>query len=921
MFKRHAYALLAVLTAVALVPAVADGSIGLAAMSSTLTPRGFGFASFEASTGDTQAGSHPPSVTVTFELDKEVIDKGLLTETYTPVGGEARNVEVNLPPGMIGNANAVPQCTRSQFTAEECPGDTRIGTNSVDLGGAGATLLELPDIPLYNLVPPPGIPAQFGFELEGIHTFLDAGLRTGGDNGVTMHIDNTPQRGVIFVRATVLGSVDGNALLTLPTSCGAPLKFDGKANTWEEPNEFATAPSFEAPPMTGCERLSFHPSIALAPDTSVADSPAGLSADVRVPPEAGLTNPTGLAASNLKEVKVTLPAGLAINPGRASGLAACQPSQDGLEPMPDGEEDNGPPSCPAASRIGSVEVQTPLLRDALKGNVYVLQSNPPNIQVLLALSGDGVNLKLVGDVHLDEETGQLTTTFSKAPDVPFTDLKLSLEGGSRGALVTPAACGTYSTSTDFTPWATPYVLDAFSENTFSVQSGPEGASCGGGQPFAPTMVAGMTSNQAGGFGSFSVTLSRPDRDQQLGGVAVQTPPGLLGLLKTVEQCGEPQASVGECGPGSLIGHTTVALGSGPDPLWVQGGQVFLTGPYKGALFGLSIMVPAVAGPFTLLGNAGPGKEVVRAAIEIDPHTAQITVVSDQLPGILDGVPLQFKAVNVTIDRQGFMFNPTNCSQLHVSGTISGDMPDGSAGASVAVSSPFAAAGCAGLPFKPSFKISTQAKTSKAKGASLDVKYTSGAGQANTAKVAVSLPKALPARLTTIQQSCTEAAFDANPASCPAASVIGTATASTPILANAVSGPVYLVSHGGAAFPNVVAILQGENVTIDLVGSIDIKHGVTSAAFDSVPDAPISVFQMVLPEGPHSGLAANLPGKAKGSMCGQNLTMPTVITGQNGAVIKQTTKIAVTGCPKAKKKTKAKKHKSKAHKKSAKTKKG
>ncbi len=294
---------------------------------------------------------------------------------------------------------------------------------------------------------------------------------------------------------------------------------------------------------------------------------------------------------------------------------------------------------------------------------------------------------------------------------------------------------------------------------------------------------------------------------------------------------------------------------------------------------------------------------------MNPATSQISVTSDPLPQILDGIPLRVQTVNVTIDRPGFVFNPTNCAQQQVTGTVTAAQ-----GASASVSSPFATAGCAGLPFKPVFTVSTQAKTSKKSGASLAVKYTSGAGQANTAKVSVSLPKALPARLTTIQQACTEAAFNQNPASCPAASVIGTATASTPILAGAVSGPVYLVSHGGAAFPDVVAIVQGEGVTIDLVGSIDIKHGVTSAAFDSVPDAPISVFQMILPEGPYSGLAANLPSKAKGSMCGQSLLMPTTITGQNGAQIKQTTKISVTGCPKPKKKTKAKHKKTKTNKK-------
>jgi hypothetical protein len=378
-------------------------------------------------------------------------------------------------------------------------------------------------------------------------------------------------------------------------------------------------------------------------------------------------------------------------------------------------------------------------------------------------------------------------------------------------------------------------------------------------------------------------------------VRVTTPPGLLGILRGVERCPEPQASQGACDAGSLIGHATAGVGAGSHPFYT-GGQVFLTGPYKGAPFGLSIVVPAVAGPFNL------GTIVVRAAISIDPHTAQITVTSDPLPRIIDGIPLQVKTVNVSIDRQNFLFNPTDCEPLSLGGILSSTQ-----GASANVSSRFQAANCAALPFKPVFSVSTQAATSKKLGASLLVKGAFPAGEAGIHSVAVTLPVQLPARLTTIQQACTETAFNQNPASCPVGSNIGTATASTPILANPVMGPVYLVSHGGAAFPDVVAILQGEGVTVDLTGSISIKHNITSSTFASVPDAPITSFQITLPEGPHSGLAAVVPAKDKGSLCGQSLAMPFTITGQNGAVVKENNKIAVTGCLKAKKKAKAARH--------------
>ena len=899
------------------------GAPGPASTSNLLTvsPKraDFGFAGADAwftnadGTFATQAGSHPYEVTFNFDLNAESSNAPADKE-------EARNFTVNLPPGLIGDPTAVPRCTRLQFETEDCPASSQIGVAPTGLGGNGPPEPTTFTFPVFNLVPPAGTPAQFGFTVFGIHAFLDAGVRSGGDYGITEHVDNAPQRSIVRSRVTLWGLpsdpshdaereaegvachngcstiADSTPLLTLPASCSGPQAFSIAANTWlsvsnEAAYTFLSHDANGAPAgLSGCDRLAFAPSLSLAPDTSQADAPAGLTADVRMPQD-GLLDVNGLAAADVKDATVALPEGLTINPGRAAGLQACQPAQDALD-------SEAAPSCPAASQIGTARISTPLLTDKLEGGIYVLQSNPPNLRLLVAASGEGVNVKLVGDVHLDEATGRLTTTFSQAPQLPFDDLRLTFDGGAQGALSTPRGCGTYTTTSDFTPWSTPFTADASPSSSFAIQSGVLGSPCGSALSFAPAFAAGASNNQAGAFSPFDVTLSRQDSEGDLGAVRVTTPPGLLGVLKGVERCPEPQAGQGTCGAGSLIGHTTVGAGAGPDPLYVQGGQVFLTGPYKGAPFGLSIVVPAVAGPFDL------GDVIVRAAVSVDPQTAQITVASDPLPTILDGVPLQLKTVNVSIDRQGFMFNPTDCEPLSVGGTLTS-----TEGASANVSSRFQAANCANLPFKPSFTASTQAKTSKKNGASLDVKvgYPSGA-QANIRSVAVVLPKQLPARLTTIQQACPQAAFAANPASCPSGSAIGTGTAKTPILATALSGPAYLVSHGGAAFPDVVVVLQGEGVTLDLVGSIDIKKGVTSSTFGSVPDAPIGSFELKLPVGPHSGLAAVVPAKAKGNLCGQALSMPTTMTGQNGAVLKQSTKIAVSGCPKAKKKkAKTKKH--------------
>ena len=497
-------------------------------------------------------------------------------------------------------------------------------------------------------------------------------------------------------------------------------------------------------------------------------------------------------------------------------------------------------------------------------------------------------VKVAGHVEADPLTGRLTTIFDNNPQQPFSDLKVSFFGGPRAPLVTPAACGSYEVTGSLTPYGTELPV-AFSD-PFVVAS-----ACGSG--FSPSLTAGTTNNQAGGYSPFTVTISRGDQDQDLGAISVRTPPGLLGMLSKVPLCEEPQASQGTCPAASRIGTTTVGAGAGPDPVFLpQAGHpsdaVYLTGPYKGAPFGLSVVVPAEAGPFNL--DEGGHPVVVRAAIEVDPATAAVTVKSDPLPQILRGIPLQVRTIDVSINRGEFTFNPTSCEALTVNATVTS-----AEGARAAVSSPFRAANCGLLPFKPSFKVSTQGKASKAGGASLDVKvgYPRGV-QANIRRVVVSLPKQLPARLTTLQKACTAATFAANPAGCPAASDVGTARAVTPVLNVPLAGPAYLVSHGGAAFPDLVVVLEGQGVRLDLVGNTNIKKGITTSTFATVPDAPVSSFELKLPEGPHSVLAANLSGKARYRFCARKLVMPTTITGQNGAVIKQNTKIAVTGCPKA-----------------------
>jgi hypothetical protein len=914
-----------------------------------------------------QAGAHPYAVTTTIQLNSQLNQQKDEARAYDVVQ-DAKDIAVELPLGFLGDPLAAPQCTEAELTDRStaegvsgrapCPSGSLVG--AVRLVWNGGAVVE--PLNVYNMVPEHGYPAELGFMGNVFPSpILMYASVVPSPSGYRLRVDAPGEVRVIDIEdisLTIFGNpgerdgVSGDgAFLTNPMDCGAgPVSAAAEVTGWE--GGAAAAQAVAYPRVSGCGLLqgaaAFDPSLAVVPETSQADVPSGYEVDVRVPQAPSVFG--ALATPELRDASVTLPVGVSISPAAASGpgaLGGCAPGQIDLQgtevgeghpggnasPYDDGGLHASPGHCPDGSRIGTVEVKTPVLADPLEGHVYLEQpqcGGPGQVVcteamaeegrvfgLYLEAAGSGVVVKLPGVVEVggvgsySERTGlapgQIRTRFDEDPQFPAEDVKIVLAGGQRAALANPQGCGTATAGSDLRPWSAPESgPDATPSSSFAVTG------CPAAQPFSPGFNAGTVSSSAGAFSPFTLTVSRQDGEQDLLGVTVNTPPGLLGMLSKVQLCGEPQAAQGACGAGSLIGHVQVAAGSGSEPLW-QSGSVYLTGGYEGAPFGLSIVVPAVAGPFDL------GNIVVRAAIHVDPHTAALTVTSDPLPQLVDGVPLRVKTVNVTIDKPGFTFNPTNCDQLRVAGSL------GSAqGASVNVSSPFAAGGCANLPFKPSFKVSTQAKTSKKGGAGLDVKVGSGAGypggqsQANIGRVAVSLPRQLPSRLSTIQQACPQAVFDANPASCPAGSNIGVATAKTPVLTNPVTGPAYLVSHGGAAFPDLVVILQGEGITLDLVGSIDIKHGVTSSTFASVPDAPISSFELKLPEGPHSALAAVLPAKAKGSLCGTSLTMPTTLTGQNGAVVKQTTKIAVTGCPKAarrthrKKKAKPSKHTQGAH---------
>jgi hypothetical protein len=882
----------------------------------------------------TQAGSHPYAMTTTITFSSHPPNALEEEEGLKPApNGNVKEAEVNLPVGVIVNPKATEtKCTEAELdTTFECPNAAAVGVAAVKLGLLGAE----GNVAVFNMVTPPGIPAEFGFDIAGIVVHIVGNVQTGSNYELSAKVSNILQKGAFYSAALTLWgdptaeSHDGErgycaknggtcpvvrlnrAQLTMPSSCtGGPLRATMRANSWGEPENFVAAVA-ESSAVTGCEALGFAPGLSVQPvdpATPATESPTGLAVDLTVPQEENLT---GLARSDLKEAVVELPLGVTVSPSAANGLGVCT---DRPEPgRPGGEialTSNEPVECPGSSKIGSVEVLTPLLEQPLEGSVYLAEqgnlagrgSNPFGslFALYLVAEGSGALVKLPGKIELNGATGQLTARFGEdpstslstgtrqfLPQLPFSELKMDFFGGQRAPLATPPSCGTFTTTSQLTPWDGNPAAEPASSFAVSRGCSPRG--------FAPTVAAGTTNNQAGGFSPLNVTIARNDGEQNLGGITVTTPPGLLGMLSKVSLCQEPQASQGTCGEESRIGETTVATGPGEDPYWVKGGRVYLTGPYKGAPFGLSIVVPTVAGPFTLAGNGGPGREIVRAAIAVNPKTSALTVTGEPLPSILQGVPLDIRTVNVDINREGFMFNPTNCEALAVSSTITSVQ-----GAAASSTSHFQAANCAALPFKPSLTATTQGKASyHGNGASLNVKVTQKSGEAGIRSVRLELPKKLPARLSTLQKACTEATFDTNPALCPAASDVGTGIARTPVLPVPLQGPAYFVSHGGAQYPEIVFVLQGDGVTIDFAGEtrINSKTKITSSAFEAVPDAPITSFEANLPERSNSALATLT---AKGLCGSQSLSMPTTIVGQNGARVTQTTKVAITGCPKKRK---------------------
>lgn len=881
-------------------------------------PASFGLESFSAQslnadgTVDTQAGSTPNQVLTGVTFNSVQASNGNIVPA-----GDLRDTTLALPPGLVGNPTVVPACSQAAMDTPasgsdgSCPTDTQVGIADVDV--VGPTGPEFVEAPIYNLAAPAGMPAQFGFSVLTSVIHIDFSLRP-DPNGVTDGLDATitgTNAGAPVLGATILvwgdpassshddarfeqgasGSGPGTdptdpsssqpipstlppaSVLTNPTSCGVTTTTGISVDDWQDPVSRQTG-SITNPLVTGCAAEAFTPSVTAQPTSRVASSPAGLNVDIAVPQN---STPTALAESNLRNVTVTLPAGVVVSPSGANGLQACSESQIGLDSA-------SAPACPAASAIGTVEVDTPLLADPLIGSVYLAQQTANPFGSLLAVyvtaHADGVQLKLAGRVSADPTTGQLTTTFDDNPQLPFSALKVDFFGGPNAPLSMPSACGTYTTTTALSSWSDPASL-TLGSSSFTIDSG-----CMSG--FAPTFAAGATRAKAGAFSPFVLSFSRADTDQYLSGLQVKLPEGMLARITGVRECtaaelasisGQPGTGVAQeahpsCPSASRVGTATVAAGPGTDPYHLTG-QVYLTGPYHGGSFGLAVVVPAVAGPLDL------GTVVVRQALDINPRTARVSVTSDPFPTMLDGIPLQLRDVSVDLDRHHFTVDPTSCGRMAVTGALAS-----SAGSTEAVRSVFHVSGCGALKFSPTLHMSLTGRHQTAVGThpTLTADLTQPAGQANVRSEKVTLPLSLALDPNNSEHVCSVQA--AARVACPKRTLVGKAVALTRILPTPLKGNVYLVQgeHKNKqgqilrTLPTLLIPLRGDHVAINLTAQTSVdstEHLVTT--FPAVPDAAIRSFKLAITGGARGILVVT----GSKSLCAGPQVGDVVAIGHNG----------------------------------------
>lgn len=852
----------------------------------------------------TQAGSHPYSLTVAgFNLTTERND----LEPLLASGGGLREAKVSLPKGTVVDPAATPKCREAELESGEtgCPDASQVGTIALTLS-PGAGFGNGPTThPVYNLVPPSGSPAELGFEvIEGSYVHLLGGVSSDGTFTLTASSKDVLARATIGgVRTTLWGvpseeahdrqrgkclfksSLPGCAVprtaqpfVTLPSSCGGPQATSVAATSWLGESAVGSylSSGLDGEPVgvAGCNALEFSPSIQAQPTTDQGDSPAGLTFGLHVPQHGGAGE---LATANLRDATVTLPAGLAVNPAAGNGLEGCSAAQIGLASAPGSSPVRfveAPAHCPDASKLGTAEAVSPVLVDeptsgtqiphVLQGSVFLAKPFDNAFRSLLGIylvledEQTGILVKLAGHITTDPVNGQVTASFAENPELPVEDVKLSLFGGARGSITTPLACGTHTTTSALVPWSAPEGATSTPTDSFQTNG-----SCSASEAAAPRgygFEAGTVNPLSAAYSPFVMKLTRPDGAQHISGLDMTLPPGLTGKLVGIPYCSEaaiakaqarsnPEEGKAEqadpsCPAASEVGTATVGAGSGPSPLYVTG-HVYMAGPYKGAPLSVVVITPAVAGPFDL------GVVVVRVALQVGLETAQIHAVSDPLPTILDGIPLDVRSISLSLDRPGFTLNPSSCEAKAIEGQVTTQ-----AGQNSHLNNRFQVGECGRLKFKPKIDLTLKGGTKKTGHPALKavVTYPKGGAYTNIERAQVALPGSEFIDQGNLNKVCTQPQLKSK--TCPKSSVYGKVKAWTPLLEKPLEGNVYLGVGYGYKLPAVVAELDGQ-IRVLLKGKVDSspQHGIRNT-FETVPDAPVEKFVLELKGGKNYGLFEN-----------------------------------------------------------------
>jgi hypothetical protein len=860
----------------------------------------YGLETAAVSLSTTQAGAHP-DLKLDFKLTKN--------ETTNKPEFGTKTVVTDLPPGLVGNptnyatcdmANVIRMTITSEAETREgnlraCPRSAAVGymdaTVRYGYTALGFTLRQR----VYRLPSDPGEPAAFGTSVVNQPIRMTVGVRSDGDYGLQVTASKLPEPTLTEAVSVVFWGVpadrqgggepallwDGNPilqtkptyaenafgyplngtprtpLLTNPTSCpGEELSVGLDIASWADPGTFHSA-SPKSPAITGCEKVDFKPTISVSADSSRAGEPSGLTVDVNVPQT---NHADQLATSHLKDAVVTMPKGVTLSTALAEGLTGCTDAQFAIGSK---AEDN----CPPASKIGTVQLDTPLLEAPMKGAIYAgsQESSDPKsgqmYRIFTTAEGSGVRIKLEGKIEVDPLTGQITTKFTDNPQLPFTNFSLRFKGGDRAPLVLPQACGEYRTVAQFTGHSAP-TAPVETWSSFKVDQ-----NCASAGQFTPGFEAGTANPVGGQYSPFTLRVTRPAGQQNIAALATTLPEGLLAKLGGVPLCGEAEAATGNCPPASQVGAITVAAGEGNSPLMVpQPGKeptgLYLAGPYKGGPYSLVAKVPAQAGPFDL------GTVAVRNSIKVNPINTQVAVQSDPLPQILKGIPVSYRDLRVEVNRPGFTINPTSCDAASVGGTIAS-----ANGALVPVSDRFQVADCGNLGFKPKLAMRFFGKTNRSAHPRLKATLSAAPGEANIGKAVVLMPKTELLENAHIRTICTRDQWAAD--ACPEGAIYGYAKAWSPLLDQPLQGPVYLRANGGAReLPDLVADLKGQ-IDVELVGYIDAVNARLRARFVSVPDAPVSKFVLNMKGGKKSLLVHNT------NVCKTKPRASVKLDGQNG----------------------------------------